>query len=570
MTMGLEQQSYKNFEVAVYITTIDMRLVDDFQQFKDLFDELRGYVHIGKVYIESHRSGDLISEAELIKYKTYFESIHIKVAAGVTLNTHKKDRFTSFCYSTELAQVEKIINYTAKIFDEIILDDFFFDNCKCNHCIEGRGNQSWSDYRNKRMASVSEGMITSAKKVNPKVQMTIKFPNWYESYHELGYNLEAAPRQFDYLYAGNETRDTKTTQQNLHAYESYFISRYLENIAPGRVKGGWFDTFDCDSDVMRYMEQLYLTLLAGAKEITLFAFSSMTREQEMFTAMAGYGFKRMDKILSKLKNPVGLATYKPYHSSGDQYLQSLMGMIGINVECYSEFPKEAETIFLTASASKDVAVTQKIQCKLMDGATVVITTGLLERLQKTQNFDLIQVEVVGQVAVDKIGAVPSVAGFKSYTSLTKPIMIPRIDYHTNDVWEDLVGFNGDNNHPLLLKSYYGKGALYVLNVPCNQSDLKKLPAEGLKVIRDVFLGKGDITFDGPSDIAMMIYEGGYMVLDSFMSNAQDITLRIDGPVTKLKNIETGKTIHPESKGTTTNYSINLRPRKMIVLKLERG
>ncbi len=76
-------------------------------------------------------------------------------------------------------------------------------------------------------------MIKPAKAVNPKVKLVIKYPNWYEHYQGLGYNLEAEPKLFDGIYTGTETRDPVYTQQHLQQYQSYLIMRYLENVKPG-------------------------------------------------------------------------------------------------------------------------------------------------------------------------------------------------------------------------------------------------------------------------------------------------------------------------------------------------
>ena len=112
-------------------------------------------------------------------------------------------------------------------------------------------------------------VVKPAKAVNPKVKMVIKFPNWYEHFQGLGYDLDQEPKIFDGIYTGTETRDPEMTDQNLQAYESYQIIRYFENIAPGRNGGGWVDTFSLRY-VDRYAEQLWDTMFAKAPEMMLF------------------------------------------------------------------------------------------------------------------------------------------------------------------------------------------------------------------------------------------------------------------------------------------------------------
>ena len=87
-----------------------------------------------------------------------------------------------------------MVTYTAELFDEVILDDFFFTNCKCARCIEAKGTQSWTAFRLAQMAEVSQNLVVApAREANPDVRLIIKYPNWYAHYHYTGYNLEAAP-----------------------------------------------------------------------------------------------------------------------------------------------------------------------------------------------------------------------------------------------------------------------------------------------------------------------------------------------------------------------------------------
>ena len=40
-------------------------------------------------------------------------------------------------------------------------------------------------------------VLNPAKKVNPKVKVIIKYPNWYDHFQGLGFNLEKGPQMFD-------------------------------------------------------------------------------------------------------------------------------------------------------------------------------------------------------------------------------------------------------------------------------------------------------------------------------------------------------------------------------------
>ena len=108
------------------------------------------------------------------------------------------------------------------------------------------------------------------------MKFVIKFPNWYEHFQGLGYDLDKESKLFDGIYTGTETRDPEITDQNLQQYESYQIFRYFENVAPGRNGGGWVDTYSIRY-IDRYAEQLWDTMFAKAPEIMLFEWSAMLR-----------------------------------------------------------------------------------------------------------------------------------------------------------------------------------------------------------------------------------------------------------------------------------------------------
>ena len=174
------------------------------------------------------------------------------------------------------------------------------------------------------MEEVSRNLVIGpAKAINPKVKMVIKYPNWYEHYQGLGYNLEAEPKLFDGIYTGTETRDPVFTQQHLQQYQGYLIVRYLDNVKPGGNGGGWVDPFNRQY-LDRYAEQLWLTLFAKSPEITLFSFGQLiepVRQDDgtsapdtMVGRTAGYVFDQADGFLGKLGKPLGVMSYKPYHS----------------------------------------------------------------------------------------------------------------------------------------------------------------------------------------------------------------------------------------------------------------
>src|SRR4051795_12311071 len=74
-----------------------------------------------------------------------------------------------------------------------------------------------------------------------------------------------------------------------------------------------------------------------------------------------------------------------------------LGMIGIPIELYPEFPAEAKTVLLTEQAGFDADLVTKIRAKLEKGGNVVITTGLLKKLQGKGIEQIADIHLTGNV-----------------------------------------------------------------------------------------------------------------------------------------------------------------------------
>jgi hypothetical protein len=265
------QEKYKNFEAALYVRAFELKQMNDEEWLKTHFGLIEKQLKISKVYFELHRDLQFADKEVVEKVIKFFKAKGIETSAGLALVKKEDDNFHTFCYSSpeDRAQILEIIKFASTYFDELILDDFFFTNCKCNLCIEKKGTKSWSEFRLDLLGDFSKEMVAAAKKVNPSVNMIIKYPNWYDHYHFTGYNLEVEPQVFDMIYTGSETRDDQYTHQHLPTYQSYSIMRYMENVKPGKNGGGWVDPY-ARRTLDRYMEQLAFTLYSKPKEIMLF------------------------------------------------------------------------------------------------------------------------------------------------------------------------------------------------------------------------------------------------------------------------------------------------------------
>ena len=222
--------SYKNFTVSVYTRAYEVRDMADQKKLEDSWNLISQQVGIDKIYLETHRDLVIVPEKVLTDAIKFFKSKGLQVAGGITFTINESNNFETFCFSNpeHRKKAQEIAEFTARHFDEFILDDFFFTSCKCDLCIKAKGDMSWTDYRLKLMTEAAADLVINpAKAVNPRVKVIIKYPNWYEHFQGLGFNLELGPNMFDGIYTGTETRDAISSDQHLQQYESYLIIRYF-------------------------------------------------------------------------------------------------------------------------------------------------------------------------------------------------------------------------------------------------------------------------------------------------------------------------------------------------------
>ena len=204
------QSGYQNFKVSVYARVYEVLRMEDFGWLEPRWNELARQVKIDKIYLETHRDLKVAPRSTILKLKKFFQERGITGAGGITTTVNEMNNFETFCYTKpeHRKKLKEVVEFTAGLFDEIIFDDFLFTNCKCESCIRSKGNRSWTRFRLDLLdEALNELIIKPAKAKNPKVKLVIKYPNWYEHFQGLGFNLETGPRMFDGIYTGTETRD---------------------------------------------------------------------------------------------------------------------------------------------------------------------------------------------------------------------------------------------------------------------------------------------------------------------------------------------------------------------------
>ena len=576
---------FQHFKVSTYIRAQDVARMDDDKFLKSTWETVSTQVDLDKIYLETHRDAFIVPEKILNKVKKFFLSKGLEVGGGITFTRSEPTDFETYSYAREEERqlVKKISEYTARFFDDIILDDFFFIDLKNDDEIRAKGSKSWTDYRLRLMADAGRELVVNpAKAVNPKVKVIIKYPNWYDHFHGLGFNLEEEPTYFDGLWTGTETRDPGSAQ-HLQNYLSYNIVRYFDNIAPGRNGGGWVDAGGIHMSMDRYAEQLHLTMLSRTPEIILWNYMQLAevkitpqmrapwqdaggnsfRYDEMVapftkdgktvtpTTMARFAnvtLHKTDQLVGQLGNPVGLVSYKPYHSTGEDFLQNYLGMIGLPMDMHPQWKDDRQQILLTEQAAKDKEIVEKIKGQLRKGGDVIITTGLLKAIKD-------QLADVCELYCGDLKAIVNDFGFSGKSE--HEFIIPQVKYFTNDAWEVVSAgrpLNGGvSGYPILLRDTYSKGILFVLTIPDDFGNLYDYPAGALNIIRRAMSKDVGAYIEGPSKVSLFPYDNKTLVVENFNDEAVNLRVVINSKVSALRNLLTDDQLKPADIKPLTGF-----------------
>jgi hypothetical protein len=612
---------YRNFIVSVYIPVGTVRHLADPAVLASEWEQISRQVKVDKVYIEAERDRVLADDALLERMKAFFTARGVRVAGGITFSDGSQGgQFRSFCYTdpADRAFIRSSSELVARHFDEIILDDFTFVTTKYDSDIAAKGARTWTQFRLDLMDDACRQLIVGPMKAaNPRARVTIKYPNWYEHFQGLGFDLDQGPGIFDGIYTGTETRDPNSTDQFLQQYESYQIIRYFENIAPGRNGGGWVDTFNLRY-LDRYVEQLWDTAFAKAREITLFSWSNLLepirpgdrqawQSQETsfdyermlqyrpagsppgtgpatMVRAAGYALDQADAVLGRLGRPIGIKSYRPPHGIGEDFLHNYIGMVGIPIDLHPGFPEDAPVVLLTEDAKVDPQIVAHIKGRLAAGKTVVVTAGLYRALQGRGIEDIVELQIGGRSILADGYSTGFGAGSRDVLSNqatgAPPVLFPQVGFYTNDAWSLVSAMSDGVGYPLLLLDRYGRsGRFYVWTIPDNFHNLYRLPPAVLGVVKDALMEGFPVRLDGPSQVALFAYDNRTFIVESFLPSGADVKIRTLGSEAKLHDIVSGQVItgqppaapaprRQKAEEPRVSFDVHLAPHSYRVFAIE--
>ena len=370
---------------------------------------------LSKVYVVTFRATYQADASTLRAARDFFRQAGLRVSGCVTTTRFGKPTTgweVGACYTNRANQehLASIFRFTAELFDEIMIDDFFFTDCECSECSAAKGSMSWPQYREKLMLEVSRDRVLGpAREANPSVKVILKYPQWYDNFHNRGYVVDKETDLYDRIWVGTELRDPSSDEWgHKQQYEGFFICRWLTEIGGAKTGGGWFDPYGTNPTF--YLDQAYVSVLAGAPEILLFHYGSLVSPQYQAQADTFAGHRAELESLAKLVGDFrGIPAYKPPSSDpGDEsYMFDQVGMLAIPLIPTARFPKGARAALFTEHALDDPEFVPELEDFLDAGGTALISSGLGRRLDADPRLptqESLKLEKGGHLRTVKAGA----------------------------------------------------------------------------------------------------------------------------------------------------------------------
>jgi hypothetical protein len=473
-----------------------------------------------RVFIESFRGGYYADKETLIKARDRFKKEGFDVAGCVTTVNVGKNGIGGWgntpCYTSEktVAEMEKIFEYTASVFDLIMIDDFLFTECTCEDCIAAKGDLTWAKFRSDLLVEFSrDHILKPSKAANPNAKVIIKYPLWYDSFQERGYEVVRQSKDYDYTWVGTETRDYNYDLKpgGDVQYNAFFIMRWLDGISAGKAGGGWIDALGTTPKF--YVEQARQTVLGNGKEIMLFHYGSLQTATNKYSGYEGTPIPDVDALKNEIPLLFDLARlikdkqlkgiYLPKLPNSEpikeSYIFSLFGMLGLPLVPGNELTSSHGSVIYTSHALKDPGFSGKLAGVLNSGKQVLVTEELAKRLDDQKLLE------------------------------NKNLMVLKV---------------GDDPKKLL-----------------------KLTQEELKPIRDKLMAPLGMKFDAPNKVSLYLIGDNCFIIENFNDEAVNVTLemsKLTSVVTKLTLPVDGKSVVSKNNNTISIKEIS--PRTLVAFE----
>lgn len=509
-------------------------------------------LHISRIFLEGRRGDEYATPTLLTETRDFFEARGIEACGGIatvpgaSFGTRQNEALGWLNWEDAKTRrdVAGFFTENAPVFRDLIVDDFFCTADTSTESAQARGSRSWSAYRRDLLvSSVSPLIVQPARAACPTVRLILKFPQWYDRFHLFGYDPPRMMPSFDRIWVGTEVRDPRTRRMGfVQPTEGYMNFRWLASIGGEKVAGAWFDHIECSAQ--NFVDQAYGSVLAGARELTLFHLGDLMEGNPGDALLA----KRLPELITLEKRihgqpRVGIAFYKPPGGDSDDnlYLMDYLGMIGLPILPVAQYPEGAKVAFLAVQAAADPNILDQMRLHLRNGGTLVVTPAFVRRAgPAAARLAGVETGAVGEpksTSEMRIGsqAIPLQAPFQLDAALRAPgsrgLIEARID---------------EQSIPVLTSRRTGGGRVLVLNTRTfseadfgrtgewllapSQLGLPQLPQVLADHLRDTLMRPLEVRLQAPSGVSLSLFRNG-SCLYNFLDQTAEI--RLNGKAMRL-------------------------------------
>lgn len=507
---------------------------------------------ISRVFLEGRRGDEYVPPTVLREVRDFLTSRGFRCAGGIAtvpgkhFGARQNGGLGWLDWESEQTRrdVAGFFGETAPVFEELIVDDFFCTGDTSPESEAARGQQSWGEYRRDLLVSLIEPLILRpARAAHPGVRLILKYPQWYDRFHLFGYDPARMSPAFDQIWVGTEVRDPQTRRMGfVQPTEGYMNFRWLASVAGEKVEGAWFDHIECSAQ--NFVDQAYQSVLAGARELTLFHLGDLM-DRHPGDALLANRLTDLRALAEKIRGQprAGIVFYKPPSSDAGEnlYLADYLGMIGLPVLPEARYPEAARVLFLARQAATDAAVLSKIRHGLEHGATVILTPDFVRAVGSAAG------ELAG-VAVESTSQ-PATTREAQFSGKTLVLPTP-LDLDTSlRVAESKVRIEAKVEGrvvPFLTERTVERGRVLVLNVRTfSEQDfrdsgewllapkprgLSAIPQALADALRDALLAPLGVDFHAPAGVGLYLFAGGRCL---YNFQAEPVRVRLEGASLEL-------------------------------------
>lgn len=523
-----------------------MRLANDTDALNKA-PEILKRLRITKVYLEFFR-GEPVPNDQLKTVIAFFTKEGFAVAGGIATlpgpnhGVREDGKLGWFNWQAPKTRddVARLMADASPLFAEIIVDDFFCTDDKSAESLAAKGELSWGEYRRALLVHTAQtSIIVPAKSANPNLTLIMKFPQWYDRFHEFGYDVPVKSAMFDRVWVGTETRGPLTQRYGfVQPYQGFVNYRWIQSIALEKSSGAWFDHGDCGPNDL--VDQAYQSVLAGAPEIMLFCYPDLeaghpghellVKEHDSLEALSA----------EVRRTPVtGVVAYKPPNSDAgpDLFVMDYIGMLGIPLVPQARPPAGARVIFLPTQAAADPGIGALVRQAIAAQATIVVTPGFLSVVPMRTDLAALA-GVRGPVKLEPLRATSMRAKGENHSI---PSGLDLAAHIVTDGAETLLAADMNGKKvPFFTRHQVDGASIYVLNtrtfsqadydavgevlLPPRPLGIVELPQAAVEVVRDAFTVPLGYRLKAPARITLQPLGTGQYVIQNYTETEQSVRL----------------------------------------------